>query len=409
MNETEQPPNDEPKPEMAETISSDQKSTDRGYSACLPWITAIVCSICLGVFIKYVASDENDDYKKFAMIGYCSAEEIWNGAAWGLVTPAFIHIEIWHLGLNLYWLWVLGSCLERQMGAWCFLPFYLLAAIVTSSFQLAAGDSTGIGASGVVYAIFGYIWHARDRVPEFQRILNPEIISLSFGWLFLCIPLTLTGILNVANVAHFAGLAWGIMVAEWIFGNRRKLSMAGIVATLGLAIAVLFWCPWSVAWLTIQAYQTHQKGDLPKALSWYDRIIQIDPGHQWARENRDNIKTQLLSQEVYELSQKAYQAQENGDIQSAIEWYDKVLQLDRGDQSTRETFAVAKENRLSLEVYEIATKAYQAHTSGDLHSALELYDKAIQLDPNYQWATVNRAMAEAQLESLENGGPTADQ
>ena len=38
------------------------------------------------------------------------------GAYWRLLTSAFLHVEIWHLAINMFSLWVLGPPLERLLG-----------------------------------------------------------------------------------------------------------------------------------------------------------------------------------------------------------------------------------------------------------------------------------------------------
>ena len=179
------------------------------------------------------------------------------------------------------------------MGTWCYLVFYLSAAFVSSSFQLTAGGSTGIGASGVVYAIFGYLWYARNRFPEFQQVLHPQTISLFFCWLIFCVFTSVTGMWEVGNVAHFTGLIWGIMVASWVIRDRPRLAFAGLIVSAGMSVAVLFWAPWCFTWLGMKAYQAHIKGDLQTAIKWYDRALQVEPGNQWAIDSRNMAEASL--------------------------------------------------------------------------------------------------------------------
>jgi membrane associated rhomboid family serine protease len=40
-----------------------------------------------------------------------------DGAYWQLITSAFTHVEIWHIGFNMLALWVLGPQLELAIGA----------------------------------------------------------------------------------------------------------------------------------------------------------------------------------------------------------------------------------------------------------------------------------------------------
>ena len=49
-----------------------------------------------------------------------------------------------------------GQPTANAIGPWKFLAFFVASALVSSSAQLAFSDDTGIGASGVVYAMFGF-------------------------------------------------------------------------------------------------------------------------------------------------------------------------------------------------------------------------------------------------------------
>src|SRR5438105_15702725 len=99
--------------------------------------------------------------------------------------------------VNAYLLWLLGSRLERAIGSLPFLGFFLVAACVSSSFQLAVSDSTGIGASGVVYAIFGFMWPTRHRYPRFNEVLDARTIQIFVIWLVGCVVATYLKVWNV--------------------------------------------------------------------------------------------------------------------------------------------------------------------------------------------------------------------
>src|SRR5690242_9171619 len=113
------------------------------------------------------------------------------------------------LGVNMYWLWVLGTRMERAIGSTRFLAFVVASAFVGSCVQLAVSDTTGIGASGIVYAIFGFMWISRQQFPQFNEVLNQQTIKLFVLWLFGCLAATYLDIWNVGNGAHFAGLLFG--------------------------------------------------------------------------------------------------------------------------------------------------------------------------------------------------------
>src|SRR5688572_2932615 len=148
-----------------------------------PWVTIAICVACIGIHLGISTNGDSPTWETFNRFGYFSADDIWRGSYWGLFTCAFVHLEMWHLVFNVYWLWELGRRLETSIGPWPYLALVAVSAGIASSFQLAASDSTGIGASGVVYAIFGFMWLARPRHPEFREIITTRIIWLFILWL----------------------------------------------------------------------------------------------------------------------------------------------------------------------------------------------------------------------------------
>ncbi len=251
------------------------------------WITPLVVIICAGVFIGLLMQGDYESQPALAKFGLLMPDVIWEGAYWALVTPAFIHFEIWHLALNLYWLWRLGSMLERRIGYLPYLAFYLIAAFVGSSAQLAGSGSTGIGASGVVYAIFGFMWVSRKHYPEFSGLLDDRTIKGFLVWAVACIVLTRLNLLQVANAAHFAGLVFGVTVGVCVAFRRWRVPMtAGVIGLIAASIVPLFWAPWSVPWLAHKAYEAHVEKRYEVAVAYYTRMLSLDSKNSWAYQNR---------------------------------------------------------------------------------------------------------------------------
>ncbi|MCP5061250.1 MAG: rhomboid family intramembrane serine protease [Ignavibacteriae bacterium] len=74
---------------------------------------------------------------------------------WQLITYQFMHGGFWHIGMNMFILWMFGMEIENIMGSRKFLVFYLLAGIGGGLLQLFLGSGSGpiIGASGAVYGV----------------------------------------------------------------------------------------------------------------------------------------------------------------------------------------------------------------------------------------------------------------
>ena len=259
-----------------------------------PWFTWLSIIACVAIFIGLMQRDDLDSWEALARFGYLPANEVWRGGYWALVTSAFVHMEFLHALFNIYWLWVLGTRLERAIGSWRFLAFYLVAAFVSSSFQLSTSDSTGIGASGVVYGIFGFMWFARHRYPSFNEVLDSRTIGIFVLWLFGCIVATVLKVWEVGNAAHVSGLVFGVAVAAaFVLRYKTKLVLAGMSAMLVMSIVPLFWCPWSLTWLSNQAFDAHIAEDYEVALRRYTQIIEREPDNAWAHLNRSMVYEEL--------------------------------------------------------------------------------------------------------------------
>src|ERR1700761_2885776 len=154
--------------------------------------TWLACAACIVVFIGINVESGTGTWESFSKWGYYPPHRIRDGAFWGFFTPVFVHLEIWHVGFNVYWLYMLGSRLERAIGSVRWLVFFVVAAFASSGAEFAFTDSTGIGASGVVYAIFGFMWMTRKRYPSFEAMLTGQTIGLFFIWLLACLIMTLS-------------------------------------------------------------------------------------------------------------------------------------------------------------------------------------------------------------------------
>src|SRR5688500_18062279 len=82
----------------------------------VPWVTWLACAACLVIFVALSVQDDAASWESLARFGYLPANSIWEGDYWALVTSAFVHLALWHLVFNVYWLWVLGSHMERAIG-----------------------------------------------------------------------------------------------------------------------------------------------------------------------------------------------------------------------------------------------------------------------------------------------------
>jgi GlpG protein len=81
----------------------------------------------------------------------------------------------------------------------------------------------------------------------------------------------------------------GAVAGAFVLRFKPRFVFGGLAALIVLSIIPLFWCPWSVTWLSHKAYNAHAAERYNVALDRYTQIIQIDPDDAWAFLNRSFV------------------------------------------------------------------------------------------------------------------------
>jgi GlpG protein len=244
----------------------------------------------------------------------------WHGQPWRLITSALLHLDLFHLAFNLYWLWVFGTLMEEVFGHWKTAALMLFLAAGSSAAEYAVMIG-GVGLSGVGYGLFGALWVLGRTDKRFYGAVDGQTTALFVAWFFLCCFLTYTGLWPVGNVAHLAGAVLGAL-AGLVLGSqgvRRR-----IAATLLLQLVILV-------------------------------VIGASIGRQYIN---------LSSKAGDELAFRAYQEQNQGHDESAVRLYREALAFDDRQGSWWYNLGIA----------------YQK--LGNTELAIEAYERASTLEPN---------------------------
>jgi membrane associated rhomboid family serine protease len=165
---------------------------------------------------------------------------------WRALTSTLPHVNFFHLAFNLYWLWKFGSLIEGVYGHLKCAGIYVLLGLGSSLAEFTV-FSGGVGLSGIGYGLWGMLWVLERRNPRFAGVVDQRTSQTFVIWFFLCIVLTVTNVMAVANVAHGAGAILGglLGLAMSSEGVLRMKSVAGIILclSLGLAGSAVYW-PW---------------------------------------------------------------------------------------------------------------------------------------------------------------------
>ncbi len=193
----------------------------------IPKYPVVFCvgALAVGVTITWWA--------KVDITPFFETAEIRRWQLWRLATSIFPHLDILHIAFNLYWLWILGTPVERIYGHTKTFLLFLLLAVGSNSLDFAF-DRGGVGLSGVGYGLFGLLCVVSDRDERFRGAIDQRIVKLFIGWFVICIITTITHTFVVANVAHGAGAVLGALVGFAITLPSRRLPIATTIAAIGI-------------------------------------------------------------------------------------------------------------------------------------------------------------------------------
>jgi membrane associated rhomboid family serine protease len=145
-------------------------------------------------------------------------------APWQLVTYAFLHGSLLHIGFNMLALYMFGSAVERVFGERRYLVYYFVCVVSAAATQLLVAGMMNavyptIGASGGVFGLLlAYaIYFPNNRVMLlFPPIPLPaRVFVLLYAALELYLGVTGTQE-GVAHFAHLGGMVGGYaMLRFW--------------------------------------------------------------------------------------------------------------------------------------------------------------------------------------------------
>jgi membrane associated rhomboid family serine protease len=161
------------------------------------------------------------------------------GDWWRPITGGFLHINLLHVGFNMFLLWQLGGMLEPAVKRWGYAALYVMSLLGGSFLTLVLdNDAVTIGASGAVFGLMGATFVAmRSRgINPFQTGIGPLIV--------INLVLTFT-FPNISVGGHVGGLVAGAAGGWilWELGPRLgSRSPVPVVACLAIAAALFAGC-----------------------------------------------------------------------------------------------------------------------------------------------------------------------
>ena len=182
----------------------------------------------------------NGGYYPNATQATCPAGGTWvhgvsDGAWWQLMTSAFTHVQVLHIGFNMLALFFLGPMLETVLGRWRFLAVYLVSALSGSAAVMlfANPHSQTLGASGAIFGLMGALAVMALKV-------RGQVQSV-FTWIALNLVFTFT-ISGISWQGHIGGLVGGALIGTaMVYAPRTNRAVVqwgvtGLVLVLSIGL-----------------------------------------------------------------------------------------------------------------------------------------------------------------------------
>ncbi|MGV8852547.1 MAG: rhomboid family intramembrane serine protease [Rhodoglobus sp.] len=153
---------------------------------------------------------------------------------WRMITSAFLHSpsSLFHVGFNMFTLFIFGRLLEIPLGRARFISLYLISALGGSvAVLLISPGAVVLGASGAIFGIVAAFFVIQRRMGVNNRVL---LIVLAVNLVVGFIP----G-LNISWEAHVGGLLTGALLALVFLRQRNNKSSHSEIALVALVVAAL--------------------------------------------------------------------------------------------------------------------------------------------------------------------------
>jgi membrane associated rhomboid family serine protease len=165
------------------------------------------------------------------------------GEWWRMLTAAFLHGNLIHLGMNMLMLWWIGAPVEAALGRGRFLALYIVSALAGSAGALLLSPNAfTVGASG---AIFGILGAALVFERQGVHVLGGAALSI----IVLNLVLTLA-VPNISIGGHLGGLVGGALCGLALsrlgrghaaYGRPGVAGVVGVIAVGVVSVLVAYW------------------------------------------------------------------------------------------------------------------------------------------------------------------------
>jgi len=202
------------------------------------WLILVNAVFFIVAFPIVLYFPETIKYVALQPVSFLSGKYLWT-----LLTSMFMHGGIFHLAINMFVLFSLGSLCEKIIGRKRYFWFYLFSGLIAGLFFVllafffgaselgaaffGASDSFAVGASGAIFAVAGLFMILTPKL-KFTIIFFPFFslpayimipVVLLVTWLISLGAVSLGAGIGVGNTAHLGGFLCGAIFGIYL---RRK-------------------------------------------------------------------------------------------------------------------------------------------------------------------------------------------
>jgi membrane associated rhomboid family serine protease len=153
-----------------------------------------------------------------------------DGQWWRILTGAFLHGGLIHIGVNMMSLFFLGRFIEFALGSWRMLAVYVVSLVVSGLGVVffSSPDVATVGASGAIFGLFGALFAIGFKLGK----PGMELVRANIGILALNLIITFT-VPQISWQEHVAGLLAGFALTYAIYFPPRRVAPVVVDARTG--------------------------------------------------------------------------------------------------------------------------------------------------------------------------------
>ncbi len=202
-------------------------------------VTYILMAINIIVFAIMTLTGGSENTANLIRFGANVKPLVAGGEYWRLFTASFIHIGMFHILFNMYFLYQIGPTFERLYGSFNFLIIYLLAGIMGNlfSYAFAGANSISAGASTSLYGIFGLslglmIHYKDDQILHSFGASFISIIAINIIYSLMSPRVGING--------HIGGLLGGLLLAGVFPVINRSLPTSTLIISVAAFVILAY-------------------------------------------------------------------------------------------------------------------------------------------------------------------------